>query len=394
MTIPPIARGFPPAEFEARLVRAQRLMREDGLDGIFVTQPPNFRYFSGFDMQFWESPTRPWFLVLPAEGAPVAVIPEIGAPELARTWVKDIRAWPAPRPEDDGVSLLAEVIRENPERYGRFGAELGREMSLRMPVTDFRALEARLAGRVEIVDGAPTLWRIRMVKTEREIDRIRHACRIASAAYARVPELVAEGDTEIEACRKLKIEMLRLGADAVPFLPGVSGPGGVAQIVCGPSEKRLERGDVMFFDTGVVFDGYFCDFDRNYAVGAIDDAAARAHEAVWRATEAGIGAARVGARTDDVFRAMAAVLEEAGAVGGNVGRLGHGLGLQLTEPPSHRPGDGTVIAAGMVLTIEPGMEYAPGRMIVHEENVAIRADGPELLTERAPREMLAIGSGA
>jgi Xaa-Pro aminopeptidase len=94
-----------------------------------------------------------------------------------------------------------------------------------------------------------------------------------------------------------------------------------------------------------------------------------------------------GATTDEVWQAMARVLEAAGSVGNNVGRLGHGVGLQLTEPPSNRPGDGTVIREGMVLTIEPGMAYAPGRMIVHEENVAITADRAELLTARAPREL-------
>ena len=84
---------------------------------------------------------------------------------------------------------------------------------------------------------------------------------------------------------------------------------------------------------------------------------------------------------------MAAVLDAAGAIGNNVGRLGHGLGLQLTEPPSNRPGDGTVLRSGMVLTIEPGMEYEAGKMIVHEENVVITAEGAELLTRRAPREL-------
>lgn len=61
--------------------------------------------------------------------------------------------------------------------------------------------------------------------------------------------------------------------------------------------------------------------------------------------------------------------------------------LLLTAPPSNMPGDDTVIEAGMVLTIEPGMEYAPGKMIVHEENVVITPSGAELLTKRAPREM-------
>jgi Xaa-Pro dipeptidase len=83
-------------------------------------------------------------------------------------------------------------------------------------------------------------------------------------------------------------------------------------------------------------------------------------------------------------------MEPAGMRGNNVGRLGHGLGLQLTEPPSNSADDDAVLEVGMVITIEPGMEYAPGKMIVHEENIAITADGAELLTTRAPREMLVI----
>jgi Xaa-Pro dipeptidase len=84
---------------------------------------------------------------------------------------------------------------------------------------------------------------------------------------------------------------------------------------------------------------------------------------------------------------MAPALAAAGSIGHNVGRLGHGLGLQLTEPPSHMPGDATVLQPGMVLTIEPGMEYAPGRMIVHEEDIVVRPGGAEVLTPRAPREL-------
>ena len=189
----------------------------------------------------------------------------------------------------------------------------------------------------------------------------------------------------------MRIDIARRGADSTPFMPAISGPGGVAQIVCGPHDRAIEDGDILFIDTGSTFDGYFCDFDRNYAVGKVSDDAHRVHEAMWQATEAGIAAAVPGATTDDVFRAMAKIIEEAGAIGNNVGRLGHGLGLQLTEPPSHRLGDGTVIAENMVLTIEPGMEYAPGKMIVHEENIVLREGGAELLTLRAPRELWVAG---
>lgn len=387
MTSPP--RGFCAAEFQRRLARAQAIMSAHRFDALLLTTPSNIRYFTGFDSQFWESPTRPWFVVVPVAAAPIAVIPEIGAREMARTWITDIRTWPAPVPEDDGVSLLAGTLSGLGRRFGRVGAELGREMALRMPVLDFLALRERVRG-AELVDGTPAIWETRMIKTEAEIGHIRYICQIASEAYAALPAKVRAGDTEREAVRQLRIDVAARGADATSFMPGISGPGGVAQIVCGPRDRVLEGGDILFIDTGSTFDGYFCDFDRNYAVGRVADPARRAHEAVWDATEAGIAAAVPGATTDDVWRAMAAILEAAGSIGSNVGRLGHGLGLQLTEPPSHRPGDGTVIREGMVLTIEPGMEYAPGKMIVHEENVAIRSGGAELLTRRAPREMWAI----
>lgn len=378
-------RGFTPSEFEMRVERAQRIMQGYELDAIFVTAPPNVRYFSGFDSQFWESPTRPWFMVVPLSGAPIAVIPEIGAPEMALTWVKDIRTWPAPVPEDDGISLLKSALESLPRRFGRVGAELGREMSLRMPVIDLLQLRDSLDS--ELVDGTPAIWKMRMVKTDAEIEHIHYICQIASDAYEALPSQISIGESEREAVRKLRIDIARRGADATPFMPAISGPGGVSQIVCGPHDRALEKGDVLFIDTGSTFDGYFCDFDRNYAVGSISAEAARVHEALWLATEAGIAAAVPGATTDDIWRAMNRLIEDAGAIGNNVGRLGHGLGLQLTEPPSHRPGDGTEIVENMVLTIEPGMEYAPGKMIVHEENIVVTRDGPRLLTKRAPREM-------
>ena len=384
MTPPP--RGVGQAEFERRLSRAQAIMRGYEFDALVVTAPANIRYFSGFDTQFWESPTRPWFLVVPADGAPTAVIPDIGVPGMATTCVTDIRGWQAPCPEDDGTSLLAATLANLPHRFGRIGAELGREMVLRMPVVEFDALRDRLPG-FQFADGSPCLWDIRMVKTAAEVACIRHICGLASDAYNALPAKLAIGDSERDACRKLRIDIAERGADATPFMPGVAGPGGQSQIVCGPTDRALREGDILFIDTGSTYDGYFCDFDRNYAIGTVADEALRAHEAVWQATEAGLAAARPGATTDDVWRAQSHVLEAAGSLGNNVGRLGHGLGLQLTEPPSNRPGDGTVLKPGMILTIEPGMEYAPGRMIVHEENVVITDDGNELLTKRAPREL-------
>ena len=378
------AHPFETAEFERRLDRARGIMSRHRCDALLCTTPANIRYFTGFDTRFWESPTRPWFVVVPLSGDPVAVIPEVGASVMARTWVRDVRTWPAPRPEDDGTSLLAAALSGLPRRFGRVGAELGREMSLRMPVVQFLELRERLP--LEVADGSPCLWEIRMVKTDAEIECIRRICGIAGEAYEALPAAVRAGDSERDACRRLRAGLVRRGADAIPYIAGVSGPGGVPQIIGAPTDRRLEDGDLLFIDTGATCEGYFCDFDRNYAVGGLSAAAARAHETVWDATEAGLRTAKPGATAEDLWRSMAGVLSAGGSIGNNVGRLGHGLGLQLTEPPSNMPGDRTVLQPGMVLTIEPGMEYAPGKMIVHEEDVVITSGGCELLTPRAPRD--------
>ena len=378
-------RGFAELEFEQRLIEAQKVMKSYKLDGILVTTPQNIRYFTGYDSQFWESPTRPWFVVVPASGKPIAIVPEIGESVFKKTWLDEIKSWPSPRPEDDGISLVKSTLEDLNKTYGQIGAEFGKEMTIRMPVRDLFKLKDTV--NTNIVNGSDAIWDMRMIKTNAEIERIKFICSIASDAYNELPSKLRIGDTEREAVNKLKIDVLNRGADNVPFMPGISGVGGVSQIVCGPSDRILKNGDILFIDTGSTFDGYFCDFNRNYAFGEISSEVERVHETLWLATEAGIKAAVPGTTTDEIWLAMNTIIQDAGAIGNNVGRLGHGLGLQLTEPPSHRPGDNTRIVENMVLTIEPVMEYAPGKMIVHEENIAITKDGSRLLTKRAPRQM-------
>ncbi len=380
-----LERGFSTPEFEERLIKAQDIMRHYKLDGLLLTTPQNIRYFTGYDSQFWESPTRPWFVVVPASGKPIGIVPEIGESEFKKTWLEDIKTWPSPRPEDEGISILKSTIDNLKKTYGQIGAEFGKEMAIRMPVRDLFKLKEIV--KTNFVDGSDAIWEMRMIKTNAEIERIKHICSIASDAYYDLPSQLNIGDTEREAVNKLKIDIINRGADNVPFMPGISGKGGVSQIVCGPSDKVIENGDILFIDTGSTFDGYFCDFDRNFAFGSTTSEVEKVYEILWHATEAGINAAKPGASTFDIFNAMNKIISDGNAVGNNVGRLGHGLGLQLTEPPSHRPGDNTLIKENMVLTIEPGMEYAQGKMIVHEENVVIRKDGAELITKRAPKEI-------
>lgn len=379
-------RGFPESEFEHRTARTQTAMRRDRFDALLVMTEPEVRYYTGFLSQFWESPTRPWFVVVPAQGKPIAVVPGIGAAGMAATWLDDVRTWSSPDPRDDGVSLLAATVSALPSRFGRLGVPMGAETQLRMPLADFLSLRDRLTN-LEIVDATGTIRRIRALKSENEIRKIRTACDIASKAFEALPAKLRMGQTEREICRTFKIDMLAAGADSAPYVMGVSGPGGYDNIIMGPCDRELTDGDVMIIDTGATYDGYFCDFDRNYGFGRVPDRARRAYETVYRATEAGFQAAVPGATTADLWRAMWRVLEAGGARGNDVGRMGHGLGMQLTEWPSNMPGDDTELQTGMVMTLEPGMALTPGQYMVHEENIVIRDEGPEWLSRRAWPEM-------
>ncbi|GAB4375050.1 MAG: hypothetical protein Kow00114_38010 [Kiloniellaceae bacterium] len=382
----PPPRGFPEAEFAARTEKAQAAMAAAGLDALLLTTEPEVRYFSGFLTQFWQSPTRPWFLVVPAKGKPVAVIPSIGVDCMARTWIDDIRAWPAPQPDDDGRTLLVETLTELGGKQARVGILKGKETHLRMPLGDFEQL-AWLLPDMTFHDATAIVRSLRMVKSPREIAKIAYVCDVVSGAFEAGPEIFAAGQSDIEVFRRFKIECLTRGVDDVSYLVGGAGQGGYGDIISPPTGRALRDGDVLILDTGCLFDGYFCDFDRNFAIGRADDAVRRAYEVVWRATEAGLKAVRPGATCAELFAAMQAVLEEGGALGNDVGRLGHGLGMQLTEWPSHTPWDRTELQEGMVLTLEPGMTFAVGKVMVHEENLVVRAGGAELLTRRAAPDL-------
>ena len=369
-------RGFPTAEYQARLTRAQAFMAETGLGALLLTTEPDVRYFTGYLTRFWESPSRPWFLVVPAAGEPVAVIPSIGAELMGRSWISDIRTWSAPDPVDDGVTLLADTLREL-AIGGQVGVPSALESHLRMPLADFSRVKA--ASGLQFTDDRAIVASLRMVKSQGEIAKITHICGIAGRAFERMPEIARSGVPLAQVFRDFQRLLLEEGADWVPYLSGGAGQGGYGDVISPATDDPLMPGDVMMLDTGAVWDGYFCDYDRNFAVEHIDDTARSGHSQLIEATLAGMETARVGARASDVWRAMADIV----GGGEGAGRLGHGLGMQLTEGLSLTAKDHTILQRGMVITIEPGVEVTPGRIMVHEENIVIEDAGPRLLSPMA-----------
>ncbi len=376
--------GFEITEFKTRLTQAQSRMDAADLDAILLTTEPDIRYFTGYLTRFWESPCRPWFLVVPRTGDPIAVIPSIGAALMARTWITDIRTWRAPDLEDDGISLLAETLRDIGPRIG---TPSGLQSHLRMPLGDFARLNAALPQPIGA--DADILHSLRLVKSEAEIEKIRTACRIATRAFERVPEIARIGQPLAPVFRDFQRLCLDEGADWVPYLAGAAAPGGYGDVISPADERPLEAGDVLMLDTGLVHDGYFCDFDRNFSVGTPSPDVAAGHSCLIEATYAAFEAARPGATAADLFHVMDKIVT-GGAGGSKAGRYGHGLGMNLTEWPSLIPTDHTPLVPGMVLTLEPGIELAPGRALVNEENIVIRETGAEWLSQPYGAEMLRI----
>ena len=376
---------FPASEFETRVTRAQAKMEAANLDALLLTTEPEVRYFTGYLTRFWESPTRPWFVIVPRAGHPIAVIPSIGAPLMGQTWLSDIRTWRSPDYGDDGVSLLADALREAVPKGGRIGVPSGPETHLRLPLDSWAALRTALPEQT-FGDDAGTMRRLRLIKSGAEVGKIAAACAIADAAFARVPEIATVGTPLSDIFRRFQVLCLEQGADWVSYLAGGAGPGGYGDIIAPATDMPLATGDVPMLDTGVVRDGYFSDFDRNWSLGKSAPETTSAYAHLIEAADAGFAAARPGATAADLFHAMDRVLT-GGAGGSDAGRYGHGLGMQLTEWPSLIPADHTVLEPGMVLTLEPGLELGANRTLVHEENIVITDTGARYLSAPAPRTL-------
>lgn len=376
---------FPAEEYRARIAALQACMAEQGLDALLLTLPADIFYTTGFLTRFWESPARPWFVVVAAAGEPVAVIPAIGADLMGRTWLHEIRTWDAPDPRDDGVSMLVDAFAQAIAPTGRIGLPMGLETHLRMPLLDFEALRAQLAPR-RFVDATACMQRVREVKSEAEIDKIRATCAIAGRAFARVPDFAQAGRPLADVFRDFQIALLSEGADWVSYVAGGAGPDGYGDVISPAGPDPLQRGDILMLDTGAVKDGYFCDFDRNFGIGPASDTVRHAHAALWQTTEETLTAMRPGMLARDVYHLLSDGLQRRGVTPGG-GRLGHGLGITLTEWPSFSPLDDTLLRAGMVLTLEPGCLTTEGRIMVHEENIVLRETGAELLSPRAPEDL-------
>ena len=386
-------RNFPIFEFENRLRKLRYEMKKNNIDIILITEQANFHYFTGFVSQFWESPTRPIYLLI-SKYDEIVIIPSIMYETIQKTYIKKILTWSGPCSEDDGVSLLKEQFKG----YKKVGMSMNIESQLRMPL--IHLLEIKKELDFELIDISHIIQGLRLIKSEYEIDKIRTACQITSKCFAELPERLEKFDylTERIAVKEMKLLLLENGIDDIRYMVCRSGQKGYNSIVDGPTDEILEANDIFAIDTGAVYDGYFCDFDRNYII--LDKTNINldilvlyetGNNLLWQATENVLKIAKPGLKICDLWSTMANYLVGNGKEFNakiedyRNGRLGHSLGLQLTELPSIKHNEETILVEGMVLCIEPFLSIGQ-KSIVHEECIVITDYGCELLTNRCPKE--------
>ena len=376
--------SFPKEEYLKRLDDIHKKLENENIDAIVITSPANFRYFSGLDSNFWESPTRPWFLIISKNGKIKALVPSIGLSAIESTFIKDIEVWQSPNPKDEGTSLLKKIIKTFPKN-SNIGFELGMETYLRMSIKEFLKIKKDLQ-EYNFIDSTNIVWSLRKIKSDLEIKNIEKICSITSKVFNNLINKISLGMSEREIATIFKKDLINNGVDYIMYLSCASGINGYNQIICNPSEKKIGDGDILIIDTGSTLNGYYCDFDRNFGFGNINQKSLDAYNKLWDATEKTLEIIKPGISCKEVYESLSKNLFSSN-VKSNVGRMGHGFGLQLTEPPSIMIDDNTILEKNMILALEPSIEIENDLILVHEENILITQNGNRLLSSRTPKEL-------
>ena len=231
---------------------------------------------------------------------------------------------------------------------------------------------------------------LREVKDDGEIARVERACRIADEAWERLLPTIQIGDPEIDLARRLEDLMHQAGASGISFDTIVAFAENSARPHHRPTRRPLATGDLVLIDFGALVEGYHSDETRVAVVGAPEPWQRELHALVCAAAEQGRAAVRAGAHAAEVDAAARRVVEEAGLGASFVHGVGHGVGLEIHEAPMMGPRSTGMLAAGSLVTIEPGV-YLPGRGGVRiEDIVCVTDDGGRVVT-RTSRDLRMIG---
>jgi Xaa-Pro aminopeptidase len=349
--------------------RVERLRAAMTVEALLVTNLKNVRYLTGFTGSAGMLLVRPDLLLFTSDGRYATQAAE-------QIGVRADIAIGLPGAQRDAVVAGASAC-------GRVGLE-----ATHVTWAQQRAMAGEWFTGAELVPTEGVVERLREVKDEGEVDRIEAAAHIADAALAAVLPLLHEGPAEAEFGLALDTEMRRLGASGTSFETIVaSGPNG-AKPHHRPSGRVVQPGDLVVLDFGALVDGYCSDMTRTVSVGEPrSPEARRMYEVVRASQQAGVDAVRAGLAAVDVDRACRDVIGAAGWASAFVHGTGHGVGLDIHEAPAVGVTSADTLAAGNVVTVEPGVYLPEHGGVRIEDTVVVTEDGCRALTT-SPKELV------
>lgn len=391
--------------YKARIAAIQKQMEVDGLDGMVVIKPEHVRYLSGF----WGYSTRTEYamprrligVIVPRRGDVTLITPKI---ELnmakRRSWIPDVRhhvEWASSSSEVfGGLALLDRVLAEKGLQCGRLGVELG-------------FISARLFGlltgqfpRVEFCDTSYIIEAERMIKSPEEIEILRVSGRMAVAELDAELAAIKAGRREYEVANVGRDEATRLSAEYMvahevgempldhPVNEGlqiITSADRLDMVHAPASTKRIEQGDVVLLDFCRIpqLYNYRIGFSRMASLRPLSAEETEVFDLVDRSYKAAQNYLRPGVAAEQPDLIARDILERAGLAETFVHRSGRGVGLEGVERPEIGVGDKTLLAPGMVVTVEPSIYYK-GFAVHNEDTYLITENGHELLTS-TPREV-------
>lgn len=361
----------------ARMRAAKRRLTASKADALVVGPGATQHYLTGFRTA---QSRRHLLLIVVPDGAPVFFTPEAYLEGIRRdSWIDTTVAW---TDEDDPRRRLEEALETA-------GVEAGDTVFVNDTLwTSFARDVRRVTGR-PVETASTALAGLRAVKDDAEIDRIRSASAIADEVSETVRSMDPVGMTETELAGEIEYRMRTAGAHGAAFPTIVaSGPNaGEPAYVAG--DREIRANEPVILDFGAERDGYLSDQTRTVVFGTPPEGFTDAHEAVRTAQQAAVDAIEPGRTGAEIDRIAREVIENAGYADRIRHLTGHGIGLDIHEPPflvsgSYLSGnDGIELEPGMVTTVEPAV-YTDEWGIRIEDGVVVTEDGCERLNH-SPR---------
>lgn len=341
----------------------------NNIDVAFVTTPDNVFYVSGFKSNPHE---RLLGILIFKEAEPFLICPQMEIPDAqAAGWAYEVIGH---QDTDDSMVVLANAITARGVDPKVFAIEKAHLIVERLEALKHLFPQASYVRLDEKINA------MRVIKDETELDKLRKAAELADYAIEVGCKEIAEGKTEIEILTAIESAVQAKGCKMsfetmVLSGPKTASPHGI------PGTRKIQKGDMILFDLGVIYDGYCSDITRTVAYGEPSEAQKDIYNAVLAANTNAIAAVKPGVRAMDLDKIARDTITAAGYGDYFTHRLGHGLGISVHEFPSVTGTNDMTMEAGMVFTIEPGVYRADVTGVRIEDDVVVTHDGVEVLTK-------------